>query len=117
MIERCKECPHLKENTVYPLSNKKYCNKWFRQTDPEENACEYAYFNLKTKDKQILGKKLFNCTIQEISEMCIKHNSHCKDEEGNFCPLMVVNDPFNECMLMYMVKNPGDWNKFKDKEI
>ena len=117
MIERCKECPHLKENTVYLLSNKKYCNKWFIEVEPDRLACEYASNYLKTEDKPKLKKKLFDCTIQEVSEMCTKHNNHCKDEEGNFCPLMIVNDPFNECILIHIAKYPGDWNKFKDKEI
>ena len=117
MIERCKECPHLKENTVYPLSGKKYCNKWYIEVEPDRLACDYAKNYLKVKDKQILGKKLFDCTIQEISEMCIKHNNHCKDTNGDFCPLMAINDPFNECILMHMAKNPAHWINFADKEI
>lgn len=117
MIEKCKDCIHSRKNTVYPLSNKKYCNKWYKEVDPDQEPCEYTSNYLKTEDKPKLKKKLFDCTIQEISEMCTKHNNHCKDEEGNFCPLMAVNDPFNECILIHMAKNPGDWKKFKDKEI
>ena len=117
MIEKCKECPHLKENTVYLLSNKKYCNKWFIEVEPDELACDYASNYLKTEDKPKLKKKLFDFTIQEISEMCTKHDNHCKDEEGNFCPLMATNDPFNECVLIWLAKNPSHWINFEDKEI
>lgn len=121
MIERCKECIHLKENTVYPLSSKKYCSKWYIEVEPNMLACDYASNYIKDSESNEsepkIKKKLFDYTIQEISEMCTKHDNYCKDEEGNFCPLMATNDPFNECMLIWMAKTPGDWNKFKDKEI
>lgn len=117
MIEKCKDCPHYKTNNVYLSSNKKYCNKWFFEVEPDRLACDYASNYLKTEDKPKIKKKLFNCTIQEISEMCTKHNNHCKDEEGNFCPLMATNNPFNECMLIWLAKNPSHWINFADKEI
>lgn len=117
MVERCKDCIHSRKNTVYPLSGKKYCNKWYIEVEPDRLACDYASNYLKTEDKPKIKKKLFDCTIQEISEMCTKHNNHCKDEEGNFCPLMAINDPFNECMLIWLAKNPSNWMNFADKEI
>ena len=117
MITKCKDCIHSRKNTVYPLSNKKYCNKWYKEVDPDQEPCDYAKNYIKIKDKQILGKKLFDCTIKEVSELCENYNIYCKDEEGNFCPLMAVNDPFNECILMHMAKNPAHWINFADKEI
>ena len=121
MVERCKECIHCRMNRVYPLSGKKYCNKWYIEVEPDRLACDYASNYVKDSEsnesESKIKKKLFDCTIQEISEMCTKYNNYCKDENNNFCPLMAVNDPFNECILMHMTKNPGDWNKFKDKEI
>lgn len=117
MIQKCKDCPHCQTNNVYPLSNREYCNKWHFEVEPERNACKYAEQFLKTEDKPKLKKKLFDCTIQEISEMCTKHDNHCKDEEGNFCPLMSTNAPFNECMLIWLTKNPSHWINFADKEI
>ena len=117
MVERCKECIHCRMNRVYPLSGKKYCNKWYIEVEPDRLACDYASNYLKTENKPKIKKKLFDCTIQEISEMCTKHNNHCEDEEGNFCPLMSTNDPFNECMLIWLAKNPSHWINFADKEI
>ena len=117
MITKCKDCIHSRKNTVYPLSNKKYCNKWYKEVDPDQEPCDYAKNYMKIKDKQILGKKLFDCTIKEVSELCENYNIYCKDEEGNFCPLMAVNDPFNECMLMHMAKNPAHWINFADMEV
>lgn len=117
MITKCKDCPHCQTNNVYPLSNREYCNKWYKEVDPDQEACDYAKNYLKVKDKQILKKKLFDCTIKEVSELCENYNIYCKDEEGNFCPLMAVNDPFNECILMHMAKNPAHWINFADKEI
>ena len=116
MLTKCKDCIHSRKNTVYPLSNKKYCNKWYKEVDPDQEPCDYAKNYLKVKDKLMLGKKLLDCSIKEISELCGKYDKYCKDINGDFCPLMESGEPFNECILINSVI-PKRWQDFADKEV
>lgn len=125
MIEKCKDCRFFQPNTVYLGNNlpNGYCHQRYSKISEENHICSFMKGLLTTEEyyakQKGTKKKLFDCTLREISEFCSRYSNHCEDPNHPyvFCPLMERNNPFNECALSKLHSNPEKWKDYKEKEI